>query len=302
MRPIVIGIHGLQNKPSRFILTRWWKRSLREGLDRITDKRLGFRFVLVYWAHIIYSRPLRRFMRHASSPFYLNEPYRPGGSSKRDKPGLLRKSGLLIADVFADLVFFNGKVKSPAEPLWNALIRRYFKDLDVYYNRTLKRFPKGRKPAKQLIREQLCKKIRKYRKRKIMLIAHSMGSIVAYDVLNMLPMDCRVHTLVTIGSPLGFPGIQHRILTEQKQSMGTRKRLRVPDAVEAAWYNFSDLRDTIAMDYRLGDDFKPNARGVRVTDITVTNDYEIRGEANPHKSFGYLRAPELAQVVLDFLS
>jgi len=34
----------------------------------------------------------------------------------------------------------------------------------------------------------------------------------------------------------------------------------------------------------------------------VENDYESDGIENPHKSFGYLRTPEVAMIIDDFLS
>lgn len=41
--------------------------------------------------------------------------------------------------------------------------------------------------------------------------------------------------------------------------------------------------------------------GVVPTDIIIENDYEYNGEKNPHKSFGYLRAKEVAKLICDFL-
>lgn len=302
MKPIIIGIHGLHNKPSRFQLTRWWKKSILEGLVSVARKRIRFRFVLVYWAHFLYPRPLSRRFRKETHPFYLSEPYQPAHKRGPLKTGFLRKYGLRVTDFLTNLLFLNGRVKSPVNSLWDWLIRRFFKDLDVYYNQPLKRKLRRRIAGKILIREQLLKTLKKHRKRKIMLIAHSMGSIIAYDVLNTLPQDCKVHTFVTIGSPLGFPAIKHQIMLENQGKHKRGHDLYVPDAVQAQWINLSDLRDKVALDYKLKDDFKPNKRGISVTDIAVTNDYEMEGHANPHKSFGYLRTPELAKIILGFLS
>ncbi len=33
----------------------------------------------------------------------------------------------------------------------------------------------------------------------------------------------------------------------------------------------------------------------------LNNNYEYDGEENPHKSYGYLRAPEVSKVIYDFL-
>jgi hypothetical protein len=63
----------------------------------------------------------------------------------------------------------------------------------------------------------------------------------------------------------------------------------------------SDLRDRIALDHTLEDDYQANSRGLRVRDIYVFNDYEMDGNPNPHKSFGYLRTPEMAEIIDGFL-
>lgn len=76
--------------------------------------------------------------------------------------------------------------------------------------------------------------------------------------------------------------------------------MQIPEAVQKHWYNFSDIRDKIALDYKLSDDFAPNSKGVKVVDKLVTNKYVMNGLANPHKSFGYLRTPEFIEVLKAF--
>ena len=49
------------------------------------------------------------------------------------------------------------------------------------------------------------------------------------------------------------------------------------------------------------DDFKANSLNVRPVDKIVYNDYECMGEKNAHKSYGYLRKAEMAQIIADFL-
>ena len=48
-------------------------------------------------------------------------------------------------------------------------------------------------------------------------------------------------------------------------------------------------------------DYDGNSNGVRATDFIVNNNYEINGVRNPHKSYGYLRMPEFAEVLDEFL-
>ena len=41
-QPVIIGIHGLGNKPSPPLLAKWWKEAIREGLSRRLDKTSRF--------------------------------------------------------------------------------------------------------------------------------------------------------------------------------------------------------------------------------------------------------------------
>ena len=90
-----------------------------------------------------------------------------------------------------------------------------------------------------------------------MLIAHSMGSIIAYDVLRDLGRELtgmQVDHLVTIGSPLGMPYVLYKIRQENAS-------IRTPSIVRR-WTNLADRRDPIAVDVHLADEFEPNDRGV----------------------------------------
>jgi hypothetical protein len=111
-----------------------------------------------------------------------------------------------------------------------------------------------------------------------------------------------IDTFVTIGTPLGLPIIKSRIVAEHKQGSSPQGLLQTPDNINAHWYNLSDLRDKIAINYMLQDDYKENARHIGPVDKIVTNDYVYGDQKNPHKSFGYLRTSEMAEIIRGFLS
>jgi hypothetical protein len=56
-RKIIIGIHGLHNKPPRKLLTKWWRKSIREGLLRDYSVFKPFSFQMVYWSDVNYEKP-----------------------------------------------------------------------------------------------------------------------------------------------------------------------------------------------------------------------------------------------------
>ena len=58
MTSVIVGIHGLANKPERQVLADWWERSIREGLAKNSGVRgADFEFHMVYWADLLYKYP-----------------------------------------------------------------------------------------------------------------------------------------------------------------------------------------------------------------------------------------------------
>ena len=120
---------------------------------------------------------------------------------------------------------------------------------------------------------------------RVCLIAHSMGSIVALDTLLGNTRD--VDTLITIGSPLGISVVQEhlKITPSTKDKLGSKI---------GQWYNLYDRLDIVALDSDLQDDFDP----LPILDVRVRNEFVTKdGERNHHKSYGYLRSPELGEIV-----
>ena len=68
MSRIIIGIHGLKNKPPEAVLKKWWKASIREGLAAVGHPEQNFQFDLVYWAKYLHSRPLNPEEEDRKSP------------------------------------------------------------------------------------------------------------------------------------------------------------------------------------------------------------------------------------------
>ena len=55
---VIIGIHGLANKPEEGTLKKWWEMALLEGLERNQGRTSGgIDFDLCYWADIRYPKP-----------------------------------------------------------------------------------------------------------------------------------------------------------------------------------------------------------------------------------------------------
>jgi pimeloyl-ACP methyl ester carboxylesterase len=120
------------------------------------------------------------------------------------------------------------------------------------------------------------------------VIAHSQGSMIAYDVLRRLgPATPAVALFVTLGSPLG--------LTEVRRAFcrwAGRKAPRVPASVRR-WLNVADRLDAVAADARLSDDFDPAGFIEDRVRMGLNKDAPLA----PHSASGYLRAAAVRRAV-----
>lgn len=301
-RKIIILIHGLENKPLKDLLKTWCIRSINEGFERIGKSAKSFAFELVYWADLFYERPQDPLIVDESDPCYLDDPYVPGENlHSSEKKKAIKKKVLTFLEKQLDDLFFDEKKGIKAEKISEFLVQKLFRDLDVYYHRNCVVPAFASKKAKDELRKRLSDVLHKYRRKKIMLIAHSMGTIISYDVLSHTAKDVHVDTFITIGSPLGLPLIMKKIFDERGMDFKKGVKTPTPENITRSWLNFSDLSDPVAMNYDLADDYAPNSRGVRPVDYIVDNDYTYRKKRNHHKLYGYLRASEVAKAIREFL-
>ncbi len=302
MAKVIIGIHGLGNKPAKRVLQNWWRLAMREGLIGINKRIRVPRFELVYWSDLLYDKPLSRRVKDKNDPYYLHEIYTSGPKNfEVEDHSTLQKAVDFIGNQI-NKIFLNDDFSLNYTFITDAILHKYFRELDIYYAEGCEETKLGNCEIKRIIRERLACVLRKHKNDDIFLIGHSMGSIIAYDVLNFLVPNIKVHTLATMGSPLGLPVVVNKIALEQKKKQKNNITIQTPPGVVSKWVNFSDIEDKVAFNYKLADDFEPNNLGIKATDFLVTNTYMIGDEKNPHKSFGYLRTPEFANVLFDFIS
>lgn len=275
---IIIGIHGLLNKPPKDTLEEWWKESIQEGLMRNHSQGdLQFDFQLAYWADVRNPNPI---------PLAdLDEKYEKAqgqGPLQRYDPKLLDK-------VRAITQKFGGRLIDKAKDLTGIgkgaekILAITLEDLSDYYKK---------EDIRNNIRTRLSSLLENHKNKRILLIAHSMGSIIAYDVLRAF--DFKINHFITIGSPLGLPYVSKKIRNEFQDN-------QTPGGADQ-WTNISDPGDKVALDCNLNDEYDPNANGVKVNDVLICNEYvNHENKKNNHKSYGYLRAPEVSDRILEFL-
>jgi hypothetical protein len=94
------------------------------------------------------------------------------------------------------------------------------------------------------------------------VIGHSLGSVVAYNVLRTDPRSLQIPLFVTAGSPLAIRAVRDEF-----------RPLRSPSAV-AAWYNAVDTRDVVAL-YPLDADNFP-------VQLAIQNDNKVKNSTDNH--------------------
>lgn len=96
------------------------------------------------------------------------------------------------------------------------------------------------------------------------VVAHSLGSVVAYESLCANP-DWPAHTLVTLGSPLGLPNIIFDRLDPPPRPRDGALRGTWPGGIQH-WTNISDRADFVALVRKLHERFAPE-----LVDIEIDN-------------------------------
>jgi hypothetical protein len=137
--------------------------------------------------------------------------------------------------------------------------------------------------------------------RPILLIAHSMGSVIAWDSLWQLSRHdgdpVEIDLLLTMGSPLGQRFVQRRL--QGYHEVGEE---RCPRGIKR-WVNLAAAGDLTAVDPQLADDFANMVScGLveSIEDYPLHNYFRLDGVLNVHAEYGYLVNDVTARIVTDW--
>lgn len=139
-------------------------------------------------------------------------------------------------------------------------------------------------------------------RRPILLIGHSMGSVIAYDALWQLSRkpggeELEIDLFITMGSPLGERTIQRRLL-----GRGAVGAARYPGNIRR-WVNIAAVGELTAMDMQLANDYAEMVDlGLleEIVDYEVYNYFHHDGELNVHAEYGYLVNEVTGGVIADW--
>ena len=156
MEKIIVGIHGLANKPKKAVLTKYWKDSIAEGLQKNCKAKPAFKYCMVYWADLLYKNQLHDDINFNFDNLYNSEPYIEAkrGALKEHKEGLQDQ-----------LIKFAGQVAGKTfdvlhrpigfEKLAEWALSRILKDLAFYYDTSRKIVDRSKPPKMVVARKVL---------------------------------------------------------------------------------------------------------------------------------------------------
>lgn len=153
-------------------------------------------------------------------------------------------------------------------PIREAIVKKTA--MEAYYflfNKEFKRADGQRFHVRNELRTRLLNEIGKAAAQadKVILISHSMGTMVAYDVLRNCPECPLIDTLITLGSPLGIREVQAELTAAGEDSVD------FPAAKLSNWINIYDPLDPICgVDPRFANDYR-SVDGKRVKDVKESN-------------------------------
>ncbi|UOG77655.1 hypothetical protein MTX78_24920 (plasmid) [Hymenobacter tibetensis] len=115
------------------------------------------------------------------------------------------------------------------------------------------------------------------------VLAHSLGTVVAYDILRERGASPQYPGLVTVGSPLGIRAIQRQLATPLVSPPGV-----------AHWFNAYDNHDVVAL-------LPLDARYFNVTPAIENKSDVLNHTEDRHGIMGYLTDPVVARRIVEAL-
>jgi hypothetical protein len=181
-------------------------------------------------------------------------------------------------------------------PLLPREVKSAATEMNRYFNNVDNVGHEIRKLLKQTLRPLIAKN------EPVLLICHSLGSVIAYDTLWELSIEEGLHgkvDLLTIGSPLGMHYVYRRLM-----GINEYKENTYPNLIRH-WINMSSEGDIIALEQNFHRCFKDMLDQKLVQSIEdhshgIYNFYRSNEGLNCHRSYGYLVNPAVGSIIADW--
>ena len=293
LRARIIFVPGLAAKPAADVYRAQLLRVLLAALERDRPRAgeaLAARpdaFVVVEWTHLFYAEERDVALDLPGIERLLTEA--PTAADKRAVASWSHRLDLL-ARIVGDAVPLLGRLANSMIRAQLADVARYQRD-DAGIGTAIKALVRGELESAWAARER------------VLLIGHSLGSVICYDTLWDLGRERRaerrVDLFVTLGSPLATHVIRRGLRGARRRGADAYPRNVV------RWVNLTARGDTTALYPRL----EPRFRAMRelglvgsIEDyVDLENCFRGANGVNAHEAYGYFFQRTLAEIVGDFI-
>ncbi|WP_294343816.1 hypothetical protein [Prosthecochloris sp.] len=305
MNKTLLLIHGRSWKPPEESLRSLWLDALRWGLDRDFPDAAA-RFSEVTLEFVYYGDTSNCYMESAEGKPYVDDTdsrrhtlellkvYSSNQFSKRNYNRLPGKESFKegAADVLSPILsFFN---------LSETLIAAVAPDMREYWNDESFYGTEVRRPMIKPLKRALD------REGSTAIVAHSLGTIIAYDTLWKFSRygewydywNRKIDLFVTLGCPLGDATVRENI-----KGYNACKERRYPANIRE-WVNIAAEDDYISHDSKISDDYRTMRQYGLVESIKDYKIYNLSlrgGKSNPHHSGGYLIHPRTVKILAEWI-
>ncbi len=291
MKPLIVYVPGLKPKPEAEAHRQQLMRCLATGIERI-DRQVAEEvsaedaFHLVSWTYDFYGE--HRDMQLDIDD--IDEVLQKPGPCEDDIEIVTSWKRRLTRWLFriADYLPFLIPHFATEE------LEIHLRDFNKYLRNNKGVAEEARKKVKQVLLES------GQSERPVLLIGHSMGSVIAYESLWQLSRVEKHQTSVdwlTSGSPLGQGIVQRHLMGAHADASE-----RFPDNIKS-WTNIAAVGELTAIDMQLKNDFGGLIEQkllAEIRDLQAYNYYHMHGTLNVHAEYGYLINEVTATVVCDW--
>lgn len=281
----IVGVHGIgQGGTGHRQVAEDWEGAILNGIDEIgVVLEQDFSFSLAYWTDL-----LSPDVRHLG----------PEDDPIDDGVPMSEAEAAFVVDMFTDRLGEDTVERieqAPDEELGPPAMSPFVNRLIAELDRRNKKENVGRRLVRAsrevyryLFVPELARPVRDRVAGKLdedtsVVVAHSLGSVIAYDLLRggetPSGWGTRKRTLITCGSPLGFPTV--------RRALGFEDGTMLDPLPGVHWVNVYDERDVVTA-----------GRGLHQEPFVIDEKVD-NGLRDPHSALRYLRRTPVARAVLD---